>query len=96
MWSGHGHQESEASRGAAPLQPGPVAGSKVRLDYLAPAQVEEAFRSCLALPPPGAVANLAGLTPGDFTVVHWTAEVLAKLGDPEALAGNASTSSCRP
>ena len=59
---------------------------KVRLDYLAPAHVEEAFRIYFALPPPAGVTDLAALTPGDFAVVHREAEILGKLGDPEALA----------
>ena len=37
---------------------------KVRLDYLAPAQVEEAFRIYFALPPPAGLTDLAALTPG--------------------------------
>ena len=59
---------------------------KVRLDYLAPAQVEEAFRAYFALPPPDGVTNLAALTPGDFAVVHRKAWFLGKHGEPEALA----------
>ena len=59
---------------------------KVRLEYLAPAQVEEAFRAWFALPPPDGVTNLAALTPGDFAVVHRKAWFLGKHGEPEALA----------
>ena len=59
---------------------------KVRLDYLAPEQVEEAFRAYFALPPPAGLTDLAALTPGDFAVVHRKAWVLAKHGEPEALA----------
>ena len=59
---------------------------KVRLDYLAPAQVEEAFRIYFALPPPPGLADLAALTPGDFAVVHRKAGFLGKHGEPETLA----------
>ncbi len=59
---------------------------KVKLDYLAPAQMEAAFRGCFALPPPAGTDTLSALTPGDFAVVHRKAEVLGQLGDPEALA----------
>ena len=59
---------------------------KVRLDYLAPGQVEAAFRGYFELPPPDGVTNLAALTPGDFAVVRRKAEILGKLGEPEALA----------
>ena len=59
---------------------------KVRLDYLAPDQVEAAFRAYFALPPPDGLTDLAALTPGDFAVVHRKAEVLGKLGDRQALA----------
>ena len=59
---------------------------KVRLDYLAPAQVEAAFRAWFALPPPGGLTDLAALTPGDFAVVHRKAWFLGKHGEPEALA----------
>ena len=59
---------------------------KVRLDYLAPEQVEAAFRAWFALPPPGGVTDLAALTPGDFAVVHRKAWFLGKHGEPEALA----------
>ena len=54
---------------------------KVRLNYLAPAQVEEAFRSHFALPPPNGITNLAALTPGNFAVVRRKAESLGKLGE---------------
>ena len=56
---------------------------KVRLDYLAPAQVEEAFRAYFALPPPAGLTDLAALTPGDFAVVHRKAWFLGKHGEPE-------------
>ena len=59
---------------------------KVRLDYLAPEQVEAAFRAYFALPPPAGVTDLAAITPGDFAVVHRKAGFLGKHGDPEALA----------
>ena len=59
---------------------------KVRLDYLAPEQVEEAFRAYFALPPPAGVTDLTALTPGDFAVVHRKAWFLWKHGEPEALA----------
>ena len=59
---------------------------KVRLDYLAPAQVKEAFRAWFTLPPPDGLTNLAALTPGDFAVVHRKAWFLGKHGEPEALA----------
>ena len=59
---------------------------KVRLDYLAPAQVKEAFRAWFTLPPPDGLTNLAALTPGNFAVVHRKAWFLGKHGEPEALA----------
>ena len=59
---------------------------KVRPDYLAPGQVEEAFRGYFAFPPPAGIADLAALTPGGFAVVRRKAEILGKLGEPEALA----------
>ena len=59
---------------------------KVRLDYLAPEQVEAAFRAYFALPPPAGLADLAALTPGDFATVHRKAGFLGKHGEPEALA----------
>ena len=59
---------------------------KVRLDYLAPEQVEAAFRAYFALPPPAGLTDLAALTPGDFAVVHRKAGFLRKHGKPEALA----------
>ena len=55
------------------------------LRYLAPAQVEEAFRAYFALPPPAGLTDLAALTPGDFAVVHRKAGFLGKHGEPEAL-----------
>ena len=59
---------------------------KVALDYLGPEQAIAAFRAFFTLPPPPDVATLSGLTPGDFAVVRRKAEVLDRLGDPEALA----------
>ena len=59
---------------------------KLRLDYLAPEQAEEAFRAWFALPPPAGVTDLAALTPGDLAVVHRKAWFLWKHGEPEALA----------
>ena len=59
---------------------------KVRLDYLARGQVEQAFRGYFALPAPARIADLAALTPGDFAVVRRKAEILGKLGEPDALA----------
>ena len=56
---------------------------KVTLDYLAPEQVEVAFRSHFDLPPPPSLANL---TPGDFAVVRSKAGILGQLQDPEVLA----------
>ena len=53
---------------------------KVRLDYLTPTQIEEAFQAYFFLPAP------AGLTPGDFAVVHRKAWFLGKHGEPEALS----------
>ena len=58
---------------------------KVRLDYLAPPQVEEAFRGYFELPPPDRIRDLAALTPGDFAVVRRKAQILGKLRDPAAL-----------
>ena len=60
---------------------------KVRLDYLAQAQMEQAFRGYFDLPPPDRIRGLAALTPGDFAVVRRKAEILGQLGDPEALTG---------
>ena len=59
---------------------------KVRLDYLAPEQVEAAFRAYFALPQPAGLTDLAALTPGDFAVLHRKAWLLGKHGEPEALA----------
>ena len=59
---------------------------KVRLDYLTPAQIEEAFQAYFFLPAPAGVTDLAALTPGDFAVVHRKAGFLWKHGEPEALA----------
>ena len=59
---------------------------KITLDYLAPEQVNAAFRSFFDLPPPAHLAMLAKLTPGDFEVVRRKAGVLGQLQNPEALA----------
>ena len=59
---------------------------KIRLDYLAPAQAEAAFRGWFALAPPAGLAALTALTPGDFAVVRRKAEILDRLHEPEALA----------
>ena len=59
---------------------------KVRLDYLTPAQIEEAFQAYFFLPPPAGLTDLAALTPGDFAVVHRKAGFLWKHGEPETLA----------
>ena len=59
---------------------------KIRLDYLAPAQAEAAFRGWFALAPPDGLAALTALTPGDFAVVRRKAEILDRLHEPEALA----------
>ena len=45
-----------------------------------------AFRTYFGLTPPAEVADLAALTPGDFTVVCRKAEILDCLSDPQALA----------
>ena len=59
---------------------------KITLDFLAPEQVEAAFRSFFDLPPPASLATLDTLTPGDFAVVHRKADILGRLQDPEELA----------
>ena len=59
---------------------------KVTLDYLSPAQAEDAFRGYFALTPPAQVAALTALTPGDFAVVHRKAGILDRLSEPETLA----------
>ena len=45
-----------------------------------------AFRTYFGLTPPAEVADLAALTPGDFTVVRRKAEILDCLSEPKALA----------
>ena len=60
---------------------------KVRLDYLAPEQVEAAFRAYFALPPPDGITDLAALTPGDFAVVRRKAGFLGKHGVADRLDG---------
>ena len=55
------------------------------LDYLAPVQVEAAFRDYFALKPPAPLTTLTALTPGGFAVVRRKAEVLGRLQEPEAL-----------
>lgn len=59
---------------------------KIALGYLSPEQVAKGFRSFFGLAAPAALASLATLTPGDFTVVRRKAEILGQLHDPEALA----------
>ena len=59
---------------------------KVTLDYLSPAQAEDAFRGYFALTPPAEIAALTALTPGDFAVVHRKAGILDRLSEPEILA----------
>ena len=59
---------------------------KIALDYLGSAQVMAAFRTFFDLTPPPEITDLAILTPGDFAVVRRKAEILDKLGDPDALA----------
>ena len=58
---------------------------KVTLDYLAPSQVETAFRGYFALRPPAGLSELSALTPGDFAVVRRKAEILGELADPDTL-----------
>ena len=58
---------------------------KVRLDYLAPEQVEQAFWAYFALPAPNDITDFGALTPGDFAVVRRRAKILHKLEAPEAL-----------
>ena len=62
---------------------------KVRLDYLTPAQMEEAFRAWFALPPPAGLTNLAALTPGDFAVLHRKAWFLWKTRRARSTRGHA-------
>ena len=59
---------------------------KVTLGYLAPDQVEAAFRGYFALAPPAGLSTLTALTPGDFAVVRRKAEILGQLQEPDALA----------
>ena len=59
---------------------------KIALDYLGSDQAMAAFRTFFGLAPPPGITGLASLTPGDFAVVRRKAEILEKLGDPEALA----------
>ena len=58
---------------------------KATLDYLEPGQAEAAFRGYFALTPPGRLASLGNLTPGDFSVVRRKAELLGEADDPDAL-----------
>ena len=58
---------------------------KATLDYLEPEQAEAAFRGYFALTPPGGLASLGNLTPGDFAVVRRKAELLGEADDPDAL-----------
>lgn len=59
---------------------------KITLDFLPPAKAEAAFRAFFALDPPRELAELATLTPGDFTVVRRKASLLDRTRDPAALA----------
>ncbi len=59
---------------------------KVVLDYLSPEQVEMAFRGYFGMASPAQAAALTALTPGDFAVVRRKAELLDRLGEPDALA----------
>ena len=58
---------------------------KIALDYFGPEQAMAAFRTFFGLTPAPRITDLASLTPGDFAVVRRKAEILGKLGDPEAL-----------
>ena len=59
---------------------------KIALDYLSTEQAKAAFQAFFALTPPGAVADLVALTPGDFDLVRRKAELLDCLRDSKALA----------
>ena len=59
---------------------------KLTLGYLAPDQVEAAFRGYFVLAPPAGLSALTALTPGDFAVVRRKAEILGRLREPDALA----------
>ena len=58
---------------------------KVTLDYLTPEQALAAFEVFFKLNPPAQVADILGLTPGDFAVVRRRAKILDELHDPNAL-----------
>ena len=58
---------------------------KITLGFLGPDQVDAAFRIHFDLPPPGSLAQLTTLTPGDFAVVHRKARVLGLLQNPNSL-----------
>ena len=58
---------------------------KVTLGYLGPDQAATAFRSYFDLEPPGELATLQVLTPGDFAVVRRKAEVLGELDNAHTL-----------
>ena len=60
---------------------------KLTFGYLAPEQVEAAFRGYFGLTPPTQLSALAALTPGDFAVVRRKAEILGRLREPDALSG---------
>ena len=59
--------------------------SKVKLGYLSAAQADEAFRFFFELDPPGELAGMRILTPGDFAVVRRKAEIRGRLDVPDAL-----------
>ncbi|HTQ14821.1 MAG TPA: AAA family ATPase [Rhizomicrobium sp.] len=58
---------------------------KVKLDAMTPAQASRAFQSYFALPPPPALAEVTGLTPGDFAVVKKQLDCLGT-ATPAAIA----------
>ena len=58
---------------------------KVKLGYLSAAQADEAFRFFFELDPPGELAGMRILTPGDFAVVRRKAEIRGRLDAPDAL-----------
>lgn len=59
---------------------------KIALDFMTTNQARAAFAKFFSLEPPGALAYIAGLTPGDFAVVRKKAEILGRLQEPDALA----------
>ena len=60
---------------------------KIAFDFLAPEQVQTAFRTYFGLEPTDELKTVGGLTPGDFAVVRRKADVLDRLHDAQALAG---------